>query len=473
MVADRLMDVGDDQAPALDIEVAVAQLAEAARLAMRSSIVTLSAADKRRVMTELVRQRAAVEAAYLHVLSQFDQSDLVVPGVPHRVGFAFLTQALNFSAGQAGADVAAARALDPTGAGIEPNPEPADGDGCPAPLGVGEGMPRLAAALATGSVTRAHVDVAVRCLGRVPQHLVNRVDEDGVSGRQKIDEFLTAQSLQHSPTTTDRLARQLLATLDPDGSERFDPLAYQRRHLSLINDGTGMTMLRGLLDPESAALVRAALQHFKTLTAQRPDPSDGDEPQQSLPIRDERTPGQRNVDALTALCRAALRARYPGPGEGSAGHRPAAALVKVVIVATPEQAAAARAATPPPLDGDGAPIAPPGPPVPQPGGRPPDATGPPGLAHEAESGEPITARTLSRLICDAELQTVVLDKRRAVLSMGRATRLATAAQRTALVARDRGCIAPGCPMPPSACEAHHVTWWRDGGTTDIDKHRSR
>jgi hypothetical protein len=22
-------------------------------------------------------------------------------------------------------------------------------------------------------------------------------------------------------------------------------------------------------------------------------------------------------------------------------------------------------------------------------------------------------------------------------------------------------------MPPSACEAHHVIWWRHGGTTDI------
>jgi hypothetical protein len=89
------------------------------------------------------------------------------------------------------------------------------------------------------------------------------------------------------------------------------------------------------------------------------------------------------------------------------------------------------------------------------------------LAREHESGDPISAATFGRLLCDADLQTVVLGPDRAVLDLGRTRRLATPAQRTALVARDRGCIVPGCGMPPSACEAHHITWWRHGGTTDI------
>ena len=74
---------------------------------------------------------------------------------------------------------------------------------------------------------------------------------------------------------------------------------------------------------------------------------------------------------------------------------------------------------------------------------------------------------MGRLLCDADLQTVVLGPDRAVLDLGRTRRLASASQRTALVARDRGCVVPGCGMPPSACQAHHVRWWRHGGATDI------
>ncbi len=193
---------------------------------------------------------------------------------------------------------------------------------------------------------------------------------------------------------------------------------------------------------------------------------------------------------MNALCAAALRAHYPTMADGGPGRQPAAPLVKVVVVATPEQAEAARRTTPAPLDDDGAQAPPPGrtddwslDPPGESLDPPGESLDPPGesldtpresrdegvgLAHEAETGAPLSPRTLGRLLCDAELQTVVLGASRAVLDLGRTTRLATATQRTALVARDRGCAVPGCGMPPSACEAHHVTWWRNGGTTDIE-----
>jgi hypothetical protein len=35
--------------------------------------------------------------------------------------------------------------------------------------------------------------------------------------------------------------------------------------------------------------------------------------------------------------------------------------------------------------------------------------------------------------------------------------------------RDRGCVAPGCDYPPSACDGHHsVITWAEGGPTDLD-----
>ena len=55
------------------------------------------------------------------------------------------------------------------------------------------------------------------------------------------------------------------------------------------------------------------------------------------------------------------------------------------------------------------------------------------------------------------------------LAVGRATRLATKAQRTALAIRDGGCVIPGCERPPAECQTHHVTDWAAGGRTDCDQ----
>jgi HNH endonuclease len=53
------------------------------------------------------------------------------------------------------------------------------------------------------------------------------------------------------------------------------------------------------------------------------------------------------------------------------------------------------------------------------------------------------------------------------LEVGRATRVVSAAQRTALVVRDGGCRYPGCERPPAWCEAHHRWHWLHGGPTDL------
>ena len=57
----------------------------------------------------------------------------------------------------------------------------------------------------------------------------------------------------------------------------------------------------------------------------------------------------------------------------------------------------------------------------------------------------------------------------AVLAMGRAIRLATPAQKDALIARDLGCVIPGCGVPGEHCEVHHVIPWAAGGPTDVPK----
>jgi len=53
------------------------------------------------------------------------------------------------------------------------------------------------------------------------------------------------------------------------------------------------------------------------------------------------------------------------------------------------------------------------------------------------------------------------------LEVGRATRVVSPAQRTALAVRDGGCRWPGCDRPPAWCEAHHLRHWLHGGATDL------
>jgi hypothetical protein len=77
----------------------------------------------------------------------------------------------------------------------------------------------------------------------------------------------------------------------------------------------------------------------------------------------------------------------------------------------------------------------------------------------------------SRLLCDCSISRVVAERIAGsvsrILDLGRATDVVSAAQRTALAARDRHCRYPGCDRPAAWCDAHHVWWWSRGGPTDL------
>jgi hypothetical protein len=51
-----------------------------------------------------------------------------------------------------------------------------------------------------------------------------------------------------------------------------------------------------------------------------------------------------------------------------------------------------------------------------------------------------------------------------VIDLGTAAYKPSAAQRRGLIARDGGCIVPGCKRKPRWCEAHHVNPFPNGPT---------
>ncbi|MDE0268234.1 MAG: DUF222 domain-containing protein [Acidimicrobiaceae bacterium] len=85
-----------------------------------------------------------------------------------------------------------------------------------------------------------------------------------------------------------------------------------------------------------------------------------------------------------------------------------------------------------------------------------------------DSGEHLSAETLRRLACDAEIIPTVLNGKGRVIDVGRRTRKVSEALRCVITERDRGCVWSGCDAPPSRCDAHHVEHWADGGLTNAD-----
>jgi hypothetical protein len=89
-----------------------------------------------------------------------------------------------------------------------------------------------------------------------------------------------------------------------------------------------------------------------------------------------------------------------------------------------------------------------------------------GRAH-LEGGPALSANQVRRMACEAAL-TVIVERHGQPLALGRRRRLATRAQRRALLARDGGCARPGCAETRiERLHAHHLTPWRLGGRTDV------
>lgn len=79
----------------------------------------------------------------------------------------------------------------------------------------------------------------------------------------------------------------------------------------------------------------------------------------------------------------------------------------------------------------------------------------------------LTAGEARRLACTAGILPMVLSGDSVPLDLGRSKRFYTNHQRKAMLVRDRTCVAEGCSIPGTWCEAHHWLEWSRGGRTDL------
>ncbi|MGO4341457.1 DUF222 domain-containing protein [Pedococcus sp. 2YAF34] len=189
----------------------------------------------------------------------------------------------------------------------------------------------------------------------------------------------------------------------------------RRAHRSLVKGRgpVGMARYVLVLDEEGAAIVDAAVD---ALAKPRPDEDTGE--------HDPRTPAARRADALLDLVSRAVGAPAGVPRQAKVS-----LVVTVGLDVLQEHCRGAGVTM---------------------------------------AGEVLTAGTLRRLACDAQVVPVVLGTDGEVLDQGVARRLFDRAQIRHLWLRDQHCTFPRCSKPATWTDAHHLVHWADGGPTDVD-----
>ncbi|GAA4192628.1 HNH endonuclease signature motif containing protein [Microbacterium oryzae] len=164
-------------------------------------------------------------------------------------------------------------------------------------------------------------------------------------------------------------------------------------------------------------------------------------------VHDPRTAGQKRHDAFTAMIQAASRAAETPTLGGAA---------PTVMVHVAQQDLASAPSDDGPV-GDEEPWPP----------APPSRSGH-GIAHLDGASRAVPVSVARRIGCSGDILRAVFSPSGRILSLISVQRIFTATQRKAIVARDGGCIIPGCTIPAAWCEIHHVQDHALGGATSTD-----
>ncbi len=89
----------------------------------------------------------------------------------------------------------------------------------------------------------------------------------------------------------------------------------------------------------------------------------------------------------------------------------------------------------------------------------------PASVKRTEGGLDLPLSLIQRFLCDSWIRHVGLDQNGVPLAVGRASRTATEAQRSALAVMYETCAC--CETAFADCEIHHIIPWESGGLTDL------
>ena len=227
----------------------------------------------------------------------------------------------------------------------------------------------------------------------------------GAAGNEVVDNTLLKAVADLPLNAVKPEVEKWRARQHPERDADATDMQRARRYLRLTGQSDGMTQVDGLLDPESGAIVRSALDGIMNMSF-----NDGT----------TRTRDQRCSDALTQLAHASSKGDIKGGRSNTK-------LLATVPFETITERANERGAT--------------------------------------HVGATLDAATVRKLACDAGIHRVITGPGSSILDFGHETRLVSENLFLALVARDRHCRWPGCTIRATWCDAHHIIEWADGGPT--------
>jgi hypothetical protein len=222
-------------------------------------------------------------------------------------------------------------------------------------------------------------------------------------------------------------ARLVRDSLDEAGVPQREDALREKRCLNLYPQPDGTTRIVGILDPENAARLTAAIDAATSPRRGGPrfiDPASRERAERLL--ADPRTIPQIALDALIDL----VSLGVTGDSAHIVGtHKPTVRLH--VTVADLDRRA--------------------------------------GVAQFEGQTTSVSIATAEQNMCATGFVPILFDRDGGqVMNVGRDERLFTRRQRVGLAARDGGCRFPDCDRPPGWTEAHHINEWdRDHGRTDI------
>ncbi|USQ81766.1 HNH endonuclease [Ornithinimicrobium faecis] len=201
--------------------------------------------------------------------------------------------------------------------------------------------------------------------------------------------------------------------LDEKPKEERERTAQSLRCVSRRPLGNGLTRFTVDAPQGDAALLEGVLN----------GPLAAPEPIEDGAEMDMRSPGQRKFDALVMVINRGLSNPGAPPSSGRAS-------VMITVKADP-------------------------------------ATGKPVGAGVTALGQVLDAQQVGRFACIGDVTPIALGEYGEPLNLGRTVRLATPGQFKSLLVRDQKCTYPGCSIPGTWCDSHHLVWWCRDGNTDI------
>ncbi|GAB3306356.1 HNH endonuclease signature motif containing protein [Epidermidibacterium keratini] len=278
------------------------------------------------------------------------------------------------------------------------------------------------------------------------------------------------------------LARRITAYADPDGAEPTEKRALARRGLTLGKPKDGLVPINGHLMPETASQLECLLS---AIINPRSTKGDVNFDQEAAAVSDVTATSEaaagcddralsdsadndgRDCHGLdghgfdghdfdghdSGTCDGTQTEQLPPPDERTSPQKRHDALAAILNLA-------AGAADAPTL-----------------GGAPPtlvvtisaeDFESQSGWAHLDGLDVRTSWHAAQRIACVGVIQRVIHLATGRIVGIHTTGRVFNAAQRRAIIARDRECVIPGCHTPAAWCEIHHVHDWALGGKTHTD-----